>query len=137
MSMVPAARSAVAEIDPDRAITQVQTMEQYWGGGLRDRSYLLLVLGIFAFMATTLAAIGIYGVMAYSVTQRTREIGIRIALGASPGRVLGLVGGRAAFLIAVGMLLGLAGALALSRLIASQLWGIEPTEPATPSPAAP
>ena len=92
---------------------------------------LLSLFGVFAFVATTLAAIGIYGVMAYSVAQRTREIGIRMALGASPGRVLGLIGRRAAILIALGLLLGLAGALGLARLIASQLWGIQPTDPAT------
>jgi putative ABC transport system permease protein len=131
MSLLPAARNAVAEVDPDRAITKVQTMEQYWGGGMRDKRILAAVLGVFAFVATTLAAIGIYGVMAYAVAQRTREIGIRMALGASPGKVLRLIGGRAAVLIALGLLLGLAGALGLSRLIASQLWGIQPTDPAT------
>jgi putative ABC transport system permease protein len=131
MSLVPAARSAVAEVDPDHAITRIQTMEQYWDGGMRDKRYLALVLGIFAFMATVLAAIGIYGVMAYSVAQRTREIGIRMALGASPRKVLALIGGRAALLILLGLMLGIAGALTLSQLIASQLWGIQPTDPAT------
>ena len=131
MSLVPAVRSAVAEVDPDRAITKIQTMEQYWGSGMRDKRYLVLVLGIFAFVATVLATIGIYGVMAYSVAQRTREIGIRMAVGASPLKILALIGGRAAILISCGMLLGLAGSLALSRLIASQLWGIQPTDPAT------
>jgi ABC-type antimicrobial peptide transport system permease subunit len=82
-------------------------------------------------MATVLAAIGIYGVMAYSVAQRTREIGIRMALGASPRKVLALIGGRAALLILLGLMLGIAGALTLSQLIASQLWGIQPTDPAT------
>jgi predicted permease len=131
MSLLPAARHAVAEVDPDRAITKIQTMEQYWGGGMRDKRYLVLVLGAFAFVATVLATIGIYGVMAYSVAQRTREIGIRMALGASPHKILTLIGGRAAILISCGVLLGLAGSLGLSRLIASQLWGIKPTDPAT------
>jgi putative ABC transport system permease protein len=131
LSLVPEARRAVADVDPDHAITRIQTMEQYWGGGMRDKRILAAVLGVFAFVATTLAAIGIYGVMAYSVAQRTREIGIRMALGASPGRVLGLIGRRAALLIALGLLLGLAGAMGLARLIASQLWGIQPTDPAT------
>ena len=131
MSLVPAARRAVAEVDPDRAITKIQTMEQYWGSGMRDKRYLVLVLGIFAFVATALAIIGIYGVMAYSVAQRTREIGIRMALGASPHKILALIGGRAAILISFGVVLGLAGSLGLSRLIASQLWGIRPTDPAT------
>jgi putative ABC transport system permease protein len=131
MSLAPAARSAVAEVDPDHAITRLQTMEQNWGGGMRDKRYLALVLGVFAFVATVLATIGIYGVMAYSVAQRTREIGIRMALGASPHKILALIGGRAAILISLGILLGLAGSLGLSRLIASQLWGITPTDPAT------
>jgi len=131
MRLVPAARSAVADVDPDHAITRIQTMEQYWGGGMRDKSILAAVLGVFAFVATLLAAIGIYGVVAYSVAQRTCEIGIRMALGASAGKILALIGGRAAVLISFGVLLGLAGSLALSRLIASQLWGIEPTDPAT------
>ena len=69
--------------------------------------------------------------MAYSVAQRTREVGIRMALGASPHKILALIGRRAAILISCGVLLGLAGSLGLSRLIASQLWGIQPTDPAT------
>lgn len=131
MRLVPAARNAVAEVEPDRPISAVQTMEQYWDGGIIDKWYLALVVGMFAFIATTLAAIGIYGVMAYSVAQRTREIGIRMALGASPRKILALIGGRAAVLISFGVLLGLAGSLMLSRLIASQLWGIQPTDTAT------
>jgi len=131
LSLVPAARSAVADVDPDHAITRIQTMEQYWGGGMRDKRILAAVLCVFAFMATILAAIGIYGVMAYSVAQRTRDICIRMALGAGPRKVLMLIGSRAVTLISVGMVLGLAGSVALSRLIASQLWGIEPTDPAT------
>jgi predicted permease len=131
LSLVPAARSAVADVDPDHAITRIQMMEQYWGGGLRDKRILASVLGAFAFVATVLAAIGIYGVMAYSVAQRTREIGIRMALGAGPRKVLMLIGSRAVILISVGMAIGLAGSIALSRVIASQLWGIEPTDPAT------
>ena len=131
MSLVPTARQAVAEVDQDHAITRIQTMEEYWGGGLRDKSIFAAVLGMFAFVATLLAAIGIYGVMAYSVAQRTREIGIRMALGANPYKILALIGRRAAILISIGVLLGLAGSLVLSRLIASQLWGIQPTDPAT------
>jgi putative ABC transport system permease protein len=131
MRLVSAARNAVAEIEPDRPISAVQPMEQYWDGGMLDKWYLALVVGVFAFMATTLAAIGIYGVMAYSVAQRTREIGIRMALGASPSKILALIGGRAAILISSGVVLGLAGSVMLSQLIASQLWGVRPTDPAT------
>ncbi len=91
----------------------------------------MLMLGMFAFVATMLAAIGIYGVMAYSVAQRTREIGIRMALGASAREIVLSVGRQALALIVAGLLLGLAGSFAVTRLIASQLWGVTPTDPAT------
>jgi ABC-type antimicrobial peptide transport system permease subunit len=94
------------------------------------RSFVWLV-SVFAAVATLLAAIGTYGVMAYSVNQRTREIGIRRALGAGRREIVALVGRRALAFVAVGLVAGLAGALALTRLIASQLWGVTPTDPVT------
>ena len=93
--------------------------------------YSVVLVGVFAGMATLLAAIGTYGVMAYTVSQRTREIGIRRAMGAGPREIIGFVGRRALTLVAAGLVAGLAGALALTRLIASQLWGVTPTDPAT------
>jgi len=129
MSLVPAARRAVAQIDPNRPLANVATVEQYLGE--RRFRYYVLVLGVFALAATGLAAIGVYGVMAYAVAQRTHEIGIRMALGASASEVVNLVGRRAVWLISTGVVLGLAGSLALTRLIASQLWGVTPTDPAT------
>jgi len=131
MILVPAARRAVADADPDRPLASINTMDQLLGGPMRSRSRYVLVLGIFAFVATVLAAIGIYGVMAYSVAQRTREIGIRMALGASAHEVVRLVGRQALLLIGVGLAMGLIGSLALTRFIASQLWGVTPTDPAT------
>jgi ABC-type antimicrobial peptide transport system permease subunit len=89
------------------------------------------MLGAFALAATILAAIGIYGVVAYAVAQRTREIGIRMALGATSREIIQSVGRQAVALIATGLVFGLAGSLAVTRLIASQLWGVTPTDPAT------
>ncbi len=131
LALLAEARRAVAEVDPDRPLANIATMQRQFGGFMRERGYYVLVLGVFAFAATLLAAIGIYGVMAYSVAQRTHEIGIRMALGASAREVVKLVGRRALLLISAGLVLGLAGSLALTRLIASQLWGVTPTDPAT------
>jgi ABC-type antimicrobial peptide transport system permease subunit len=127
--MVEPAKKAIAEIDPDKPIGNVRTLESV--GVIRDRGYYAFGLGIFAFTSLLLAAIGIYGVTAYSVAQRTREIGIRIALGATARRILYLVGRRALLLIATGLGLGLAGAFAFTQLLSSQLWGVTPTDPLT------
>jgi putative ABC transport system permease protein len=91
----------------------------------------ILLLGIFGVIAAVLAAIGIYGVMAYSVAERTREIGIRMALCAGGREVLGLVVRQALILIAIGLGLGLAGSFALTRVIQSSLYGVTATDPAT------
>jgi putative ABC transport system permease protein len=90
-----------------------------------------MLLGLFAVVATILAAVGIYGVMAYAVAQRTREIGIRMALGAGGWDVLRLVLNQAIALIAAGLVLGLVGAVALTRFISSELWEVTATDPAT------
>jgi len=95
------------------------------------RGYLVFAISVFAMTATVLAAIGLYGVMAYSVTQRTREIGIRIALGAAAHEVITLVGRHVVRIVAAGLLAGLAGALVATQLIRSQLWDVTPTDPAT------
>jgi putative ABC transport system permease protein len=129
LSLLPAARRIVGEIDPDRPLAYATTMEQR----LRfpDRGYLGFAVTAFALTATLLAAIGIYGVMAYSVTQRTREIGIRVALGAAAHEVIALVGRRALVVLVMGLMTGLAGALATTQLLQSQLWGVTPTDPLT------
>ena len=131
MSLLPAARQVVSDVDPDRPLASVATMEQRLRFVLPQRGYLVFAIMAFALTATLLAAIGIYGVMAYSVTQRTREIGIRIALGAAAREVIALVGRRTILIVALGLATGLAGALAATQFLQSQLWGVTPTDPAT------
>ena len=129
-AVVAAVRRAVAEVDPNRPL-EFRTMEQVLGEQVQESRYYTLLLGIFAGVATLLAMVGIYGVMAYSVAQRTREIGIRMALGAGRSDVLKLVLRHALILIAIGLIVGLTGSLALTRIIASQLWGVTATDPPT------
>jgi len=131
LSLVPAARRAVAEVDPERPLANIQTMEESVGDGMRTRRFSVSALAVFGFMATVLAAIGVYGVMSYSVSQRTREIGIRIAMGAKAHEIVALVAVRALRSVAIGLLFGLFGSLALTRLIETQLWGITSTDPTT------
>jgi putative ABC transport system permease protein len=131
LRLVPAVRQAVAEIDPQRPIANIARVDRQMDIGVQVRGVFTLALGVFAAVAMSLAAIGIYGTLAYAVAQRTREIGIRIALGATRREVLALIGRRAIAVIVAGLIAGLAGALALTRLIASQLWGVTPTDPVT------
>ncbi len=110
---------------------RVRTMEEILSASLAFQRFLMLQLVVFAALAVALAAVGIYGVMSYLVTQSTREIGIRIALGALPRHVLGVVIGRGMLFAGLGAIVGLAGALALTRLLASQLYGVQPTDALT------
>jgi putative ABC transport system permease protein len=130
-SVIPQLRKAVQEIDRSRPIGKIQTMDEVLGEQVQEPRFYTLLLGIFAGVATLLAIVGIYGVMAHSVAQRTREIGIRMALGAHWRDVLRLVLWNAAILIGAGLAVGLAGSLALTRLIATRLWGVTATDPAT------
>jgi predicted permease len=130
-SLIPLLRKAVTEIDPSRPIGKFQSMDEILAEQVQEPRYYTLLLGIFAGIATLLATVGIYGVMAHSVGQRTREIGIRMALGAHWRDVLKLVLWNALLLIAAGLLAGLGGSLALTRLISTRLWGVTATDPAT------
>ena len=108
------------------------TLDEVVARSISEPRFYMVLLGAFAAMAVFLAALGIFGVLSYSVVQRSREIGIRVALGAHPRDVLRMVLGHAATLALVGVLAGLAGALVLSRAIGSLLFELSPTDPADP-----
>jgi predicted permease len=131
LPMVQAVRQAVASVDSQQPIFGIETMEQYISGSVSDQRLAAFLLGMFALLALVLAAIGVYGVISYSVTQRTHEIGIRIALGASRRDVLRLVLGRSLTLALVGIGIGVAAALGLTRLMTSLLYEVKPADPAT------
>ena len=118
-------------MDPNVPIYDIKTMDQRLSESLARRRFAMFALGLFAAVAMLLAAVGIYGVMSYSVTQRTREIGIRMALGAPTSGVLRLIVGQGMLLAGVGVVIGLAGAVATTRLMASLLYGISATDPTT------
>ena len=121
-------RSAVEHLDSGLSLFRIRTMQQVVAENMEDTSLQTWLLGIFAALALVLAAVGVYGVMAYLVTQRTHEIGIRVALGAQPRHVLSLVMGHGARLAVIGAAAGAALALALSRLMSTLLFGVTPTD---------
>jgi putative ABC transport system permease protein len=131
MTLLPAVRRIVGDVDRDRPLSNVETMEQRLQGVIPRRGYFVFAISVFAMTATLLAAIGIYGVMAYAVTQRTKEIGIRVALGAAAHEVIASVGRHVVLVVALGLVTGLAGALAATQWLQSQLWGVTPTDPTT------
>jgi predicted permease len=124
-------RQAVKEIDPREVIYNVQTMEAVLATSLAPRRLSMILLGVFAGLALVLACVGIYGVISYLVGQRTREIGVRIALGAQRGDVLRLVLGQGARMALLGVAIGIAAALVLTRLMSRLLFGVSPTDPLT------
>ena len=130
-SIVSAVRAAVHEIDPAQPVTHVRTLEKLVDDSLADRRFSLLLLGLFALLALVLSTVGIYGLTAYSVVQRTRELGLRMALGALPQGVLGLVLREAGKLTGVGVVLGLVLAYAFNKVIASLVYGVGSTDPLT------
>jgi putative ABC transport system permease protein len=129
--LIAAARQQVTSIDHDQPIYSVRTMNEIRGESVAPERLNLTLLSIFAGIALVLAIVGIYGVMSYSVTQRTHEIGIRMAIGAQPRDVFRMVIGQGMMLALIGVGLGLIGAFLLTRLMATMLFGIEPTDPAT------
>jgi len=130
-ALLPAAERAVWSLDPDMPVTAVRTMDQLRSTSVAQRRFNLVLLGVFATVALLLACLGTYGVMTYAVTERTHEVGIRLALGAGRADVLRLVLGRGLRLAAAGIALGLVGAVAASRGLGSLLYGISATDPIT------
>lgn len=129
--LAPAVRSEVGAIDKDQPIYDLETLDQKLATSLAARRFNMLLLGLFATLALALAAVGIYSVTSFTVTQRTHEIGVRMALGATGRNVIKMVVGETLLMTLVGIGGGLVAAAALSRLLASMLFGIHATDPAT------
>jgi putative ABC transport system permease protein len=130
-SLVPSIRQAIREVDPAVAVATVATMTEHLRTRSAIRRFALAVFQVFAGVALLLAALGLYGVLAGSVTERTREIGIRSALGATRRRLLTMIVRHALALTLVGLGFGLAAAVFLTDLLRSLLFGVTPTDPAT------
>jgi putative ABC transport system permease protein len=129
--LVPSVRDAIHEVDKDQPIYRVMTMEELVSNSVAQKRFSMLLLAIFAAVALLLAAVGIYGVMSYSVTQRTHEIGIRMALGANRGDVLKMVVRQGMTLTLIGVGVGLGVAFLVARVISSLLFGIGSHDPVT------
>ena len=130
-SMAAAVRKAVWDIDKDQPVSNIQTMEEILAESIARQRFSMLLLAIFAAVALVLAGVGIYGVMSYSVAQRTREIGIRMALGAQTAAVLKLAVGYGMKLVIAGIAIGLVAALFLTRVMSTLLFGVTATDPTT------
>jgi putative ABC transport system permease protein len=129
--LAAAVRNQALAIDQGAPVYDIQTMERRLATSMSSRRFNLLLLSIFALLALTLAAVGVFSVIAHAVTQRTYEIGVRMALGASPGNILRLFVGQGMTFVATGIALGVAGAWALTRVIANFLFGVRATDPLT------
>jgi putative ABC transport system permease protein len=131
LSLTAAVRREVQALDPNQPVFNVNTMEQTLDQSLVTERLSMTLLAFLASLALVLAAVGIYGVMSYTVTQRSHEIGIRMAIGAQPRDVFKMVIGRGMMLALIGVAFGFAGAFGLTRLMTTMLYGVEPTDPAT------
>jgi putative ABC transport system permease protein len=130
-SIAATVRKAVWDVDKDQPVSNIRTMDEILAESIARQRFSMLLLGVFAGVALLLAAVGIYGVMSYSVAQRTHEIGIRMALGAQTSAVLKLAVAYGLKLVIAGVVIGLVAAFALTRLMATLLFGVTPTDPAT------
>jgi putative ABC transport system permease protein len=131
LALLPAVRAQVAALDPALPVSDVRTMESVAAAALAQPRFLALLLGAFAALALTLAAVGTYGVIGYLAARRTHEIGVRMALGARGEAVLRMVLGEAVALGAAGVAAGVLGAALLTRLLASQLYAVRALDPLT------
>jgi putative ABC transport system permease protein len=129
LSLGPAVRRQVLEVDKDQPIYNLKLMDELISGSISQQRFAMMLLAVFAGVAMVLAAVGIYGVMSYSVTQRSHEIGIRMALGARRRDVLNLVVTQGLKLVILGVTIGLGGAFALTRVMSSLLFGVSATDP--------
>ncbi len=130
-ALAPALRRVMRELEPTLPVFGVRTMDEIFDSTVSNQRIMLTLLSVFAGLALLLASVGLYGVLSYIVSQRTREVGIRVALGATRGSILALILRQGAGLVAIGLVLGLAGYFALSTLIAKLLFGVAATDPAT------
>jgi predicted permease len=130
-TLVPVIRGMVGSLDRNVVLSEVQTMDQVVATATAEPRFYVLLLATFAAVALTLAAVGIYGVVSYSVSRRTQEIGIRMALGAQTSHVIKMVVGQGAILASVGVVTGLISALAVTRLMSGLLYGVRPNDPIT------
>jgi ABC-type antimicrobial peptide transport system permease subunit len=124
-------QQAVASMDPSLPVIKLQTMDDVFSESTARPRFLAQLLGGFALLALVLAAVGTYGILSYLVTERRREIGIRMALGANRGSVLGMVLGQGMLLAVAGVVIGVIGALVVNRVMTTLLFGVEPTDPIT------
>jgi ABC-type antimicrobial peptide transport system permease subunit len=129
-------KQAVREVNASAAIRDVRTMDEVVSESLARQRFSMTLIGTFAVVALVLAMVGLYGVLALIVGQRRREIGVRLALGASPGTVVGMLLGEGVRVAALGVVVGLASAYALTRVLQSLLYGISSTDPMTFAGAA-
>jgi putative ABC transport system permease protein len=128
---LPGARAAASELDPAHAINSVELVSAFAAQQTQGFRQYVILLGVFSGIALLLAVVGIYGVMSHSVTQRTNEIGIRVAFGASARNVLANVLGRGLLVIGIGTAIGVVASLSLTRILENSLWGVTSTDPAT------
>jgi putative ABC transport system permease protein len=132
LEVLPAVKAAIWSVNPEQRLTQdVVTVEGHMDRLIAQRRFNMALLVLFGVLGLVITAAGIYGVMAYVVEQRTNEIGVRMALGATPRMVAGLIVGQALTVAAAGIAVGVGGAAAVVRLVRSQLFGVSPVDPTT------